>query len=221
LYSTSPNGIAGTWTPPQINPNQDGTYVFHPNVTVCAFDQTLQIAVIPPIDYTLAGGCSNGRYFLNAISNEEAFNLNNLTFHWYDFNGNDIGTNQPSVDVTTVVEAAEDPLVFPLTFGLIIEDEHGCSTSKNFTIDKIFCKIPKGISPNGDSDNEFFDLRGFDIKRLEIFNRYGVKVYSKDNYTVEWKGQTDSGKELPDATYYYYIEFETGQPKTGWVYLIR
>ena len=83
------------------------------------------------------------------------------------------------------------------------------------------CMIPKGISPNGDGKNDIFDLEGFDVKSLTIFNRYGMKVYHKKNYVKEWNGLTDKGKTLPDATYYYLIEFENGEKKTGWVYVIR
>ncbi len=59
------------------------------------------------------------------------------------------------------------------------------------------------------------------VKKLEVFNRYGIKVYSQSNYTNQWTGQSNSGEALPSATYYYVIEFESGTPKTGWIYLIR
>ncbi|MCB0443487.1 MAG: gliding motility-associated C-terminal domain-containing protein, partial [Flavobacterium sp.] len=41
------------------------------------------------------------------------------------------------------------------------------------------------------------------------------------NYTNQWYGQTDDGKELPSATYYYLIEFRSGESKTGWIYIMR
>lgn len=83
------------------------------------------------------------------------------------------------------------------------------------------CMIQKGISPNGDGKNDFFDLEGFDVKSLTIFNRYGMKVYHKDQYVKEWNGQTDKGRILPDAVYYYLIEFNNETKKTGWVYVIQ
>jgi gliding motility-associated-like protein len=60
-----------------------------------------------------------------------------------------------------------------------------------------------------------------DVKKLDVFNRYGIKVYEQSNYSDQWKGQTDNGQELPSATYYYVIEFNNGKSKTGWIYLIR
>jgi hypothetical protein len=88
----------------------------------------------------------------------------------------------------------------------------------------LYCNIQKGISPNPtpDGKNDFFDLINLDVQNLNIFNRYGVKVYSKAQYTNEWRGQTDSGSELPDGTYYYVIEFNNNsKTKTGWIYINR
>jgi gliding motility-associated-like protein len=59
-----------------------------------------------------------------------------------------------------------------------------------------------------------------DVRKLQIFDRYGIKVYGQMNYTDQWKGQSD-GDELPSATYYYVMEFNNSKSKTGWIYLIR
>jgi gliding motility-associated-like protein len=56
-------------------------------------------------------------------------------------------------------------------------------------------------------------------EKVEIFNRYGSKVYSKINYNNDWFGQSDSGSILPDGTYYYAIELFGGEIKTGWIYI--
>jgi gliding motility-associated-like protein len=85
----------------------------------------------------------------------------------------------------------------------------------------VSCDIPKGVSPNGDGLNDTWDLRGYNVKKVEIFNRYGTKVYSKTNYIDEWHGQSDNSNELPDGTYYYVVEFNDSPVKTGWVYLNR
>ena len=82
------------------------------------------------------------------------------------------------------------------------------------------CGIQKGISVNNDGLNDNFDLTGYNVKQLSIFNRYGLKVYSKSAYTNQWLGQSDSGDELPDGTYYYVIDFNNNQKaKTGWIYI--
>ncbi|RBP34906.1 gliding motility-associated-like protein [Oceanihabitans sediminis] len=82
-------------------------------------------------------------------------------------------------------------------------------------------EIPQGISPNGDGRNDTFDLTEFNVSRLEIFNRHGVKVYSRTNYTNQWYGQSDNGDELPVGTYFYVMEYDGNKTKTSWVYLNR
>lgn len=71
------------------------------------------------------------------------------------------------------------------------------------TADLIDCKIQKGISPNLDGLNDYFDLTDFKVLNLQIFNRFGKEVYSKSLYTNEWMGQDNSGEKLPDGTYFY------------------
>ena len=85
------------------------------------------------------------------------------------------------------------------------------------------CFIPEGISPGvspGLNDN--FDLSNFDVTKIEIFNRYGTLVYSKNNYTNEWEGQSNNGDELPVGTYFYTMTYDGGaKNQTGWVYINR
>ncbi|KGO78569.1 hypothetical protein Q763_17750, partial [Flavobacterium beibuense F44-8] len=81
--------------------------------------------------------------------------------------------------------------------------------------------IPKGISPNGDDKNDNFDLTGFNVRKISIFNRYGKEVFTQGAYTNEWYGQDKKGNELPTGTYYYSIELGNGDSKTGWVYINR
>src|SRR5690606_1551213 len=96
-----------------------------------------------------------------------------------------------------------------------------CSSVLVQSVESIACLIPRGISPNEDGMNDNFDLRGFGVTKLSIFNRYGKEVYSKTDYTNEWYGLDEHGKELPTGTYYYSLELNDGTSKTGWVYINR
>lgn len=217
LNSASPNGVLGTWSPNSIDNEQNGVYIFQPGTGICAEKQTLNISVSPQIDFHLIGGCNYGNYEVQAISDTNNFDLKTLTFEWQDPKGNKIGKNEPQLNVTNLVDSTTEIEVFPLTYSLKISDSNDCVYIKSIEIEKIFCDIPKGISPNNDGKNDFFDLRGLNVTHLQIFNRYGEKVFDQNDYTIEWKGQSNSGQILPDGVYFYNIENKKGEIKTGWV----
>jgi gliding motility-associated-like protein len=49
LAPTSPNGVSGTWSPATISNTTSGSYLFTPNATECATNQTLNVVVNPLI----------------------------------------------------------------------------------------------------------------------------------------------------------------------------
>ncbi|TDS57927.1 choice-of-anchor J domain-containing protein [Myroides indicus] len=92
-----------------------------------------------------------------------------------------------------------------------------CADENSFTIDYEDCPIPRGISPNNDGLNDVFDLTPHGVESLKIYSRWGTEVYAHgEGYTTQWHGQSKSGKQLPDGTYYYVIRAH-GKIRTGWV----
>ncbi len=91
--------------------------------------------------------------------------------------------------------------------------------------------VYNGISPDGNGQNDFFELRYIDVieaakeNRVIIFNRWGSKVFEMNNYnntTRIFSGLNQHGEELPAGTYFYKIEFASGKPmKTGYLTLKR
>ncbi|MFY0484124.1 gliding motility-associated C-terminal domain-containing protein, partial [Flavobacterium sp. PLA-1-15] len=75
--------------------------------------------------------------------------------------------------------------------------------------------------PDGNDKNDSFDLTGYNVREISIFNRYGTEVYSFKNYVDQWYGQTNAGDELPDGTYFYVFQTVEGEKKTGWIYINR
>jgi gliding motility-associated-like protein len=104
---------------------------------------------------------------------------------------------------------------------VVATNAQGCKNIGELRLEEGDCFIPRGISPNNDGLNDRFDLSGFNVEQLSIFNRYGAEVFSRTNYIDEWHGQSDSDNELPTGTYYYSIQTNTGEQKTGWVYINR
>ena len=87
--------------------------------------------------------------------------------------------------------------------------------------------VPEGFSPDGDNKNDFFVIKGLNGKscNLTVYNRWGNKVYSKDNYDNSWNGTpnvngTLGSQKLPQGTYYYILEFTNSDLKTMNGYVI-
>ena len=209
LDLASPNGVNGTWLPATIDNTADGSYLFTPSAGQCATGQTLNVAVTPPINLLIDGGCDNGTYVLTVSSDSTTFNVATATYQWVDSTGATIGTSD-SVAVSS-----------PGTYTCNVTND-GCISTTSDSPTSVTCTIQKGISPRGtgigDGKNDFLKLA---CKKLEIFNRYGMVVYSKNNYSNNWYGQSDSGSELPDGTYFYVVEQDNSPAQTGWIYINR
>jgi gliding motility-associated-like protein len=92
-------------------------------------------------------------------------------------------------------------------------------TDETFTTNT--CTVPQVITPNNDGYNDSFDLSAFDVSSLEVFNRNGIKVYSKNNYSNEFTGVSDKGDDLPTGTYFYVMRYQGDKVKSAWVYINR
>ena len=111
------------------------------------------------------------------------------------------------------------------TIYLFVSDRNGCNTTAEVDVyPDIECLIGSSIiSPNDDSRNESFTINGCDFKsiRLEVYNRWGQLVYSKNNYASgQWQGNDQdgtAGKQLSDGVYLYIMRANdsNGQPVIG------
>ena len=95
--------------------------------------------------------------------------------------------------------------------------------------------IPEAFSPNAsDPQNQTFRIFGEKISEeefeLQIYNRYGVIVYSTNSFAeanqVGWNGENQkTGAQEPAGVYYYTVrfQFETRLPvqQKGAFYLVK
>ncbi len=92
------------------------------------------------------------------------------------------------------------------TYSLTLTDQNGCNVYKSILLNEPYkLEMPSGFSPNEDNSNDFFVVRGIEAypeNELLIFNRWGNLVYQESNYENEWKGENNSGEELPESTYF-------------------
>jgi gliding motility-associated-like protein len=170
----------------------------------CLDSSTIQVVVNQLPTITIQAGCNGTDFEAKAITQPTS----GVTYEWYDGSSTLVGTS-PSITITQQGSYT------------VVVKNNGCENQATYNVTNVYCDIPRGISPNGDNLNDYFDLSNLNVSKLQIFNRYGVEVYSENNYKKEWNGKTNSGQELPDATYYYLVKFENGKSKSGWVYINR
>jgi gliding motility-associated-like protein len=177
--------------------------------------------IFPDFDFTIEQYCDQGSFIMEIVPVNSSFSISNSTIVWQLDNTITIGNNY-QVNLTSYLNFTPVVEELPLNISVVITANNGCSKTSSLSIEQTYCGIQKGISINNDGMNDFFDLTLLGVKKLEIFNRYGIKVFQKNDYTNEWIGQSDKGEKLPDGTYYYLIEFKNNSiPKSGWIYLIR
>jgi gliding motility-associated-like protein len=201
LPTISNNAISGSWSP-ALNNSTTTTYTFTPALGQCSSNASLTINVTPFPEFSIKEGCDGTDFVLSATG----IGTTNASYIWFDNLHQNIGTAS-SIIITN-----------PGNYSLELSN-NGCSEEKPIAVTNISCTVPKGISPNGDGDNDTFDLSNLNVQQLQIFNRHGLEVYSKSNYSNEWVGKSNSGAELPDGTYYFLVHFSGGKTNTGWVYI--
>jgi gliding motility-associated-like protein len=84
--------------------------------------------------------------------------------------------------------------------------------------------IPNTFTPNGDGINDTWELKNvesFPNCTVDIYSRYGERLFSSVGYPVPWNGK-HKGVPLPAGTYYYIIDTKQGNKVlSGSVTIIR
>ncbi|TSD67227.1 PKD domain-containing protein [Inquilinus sp. KBS0705] len=140
---------------------------------------------------------------------------NGLAYKWLPSNGLDHD------DVLNPVVKATDDTNYKLT----VTSAEGCTA-----FDEIFVKVLKtpivvnAFTPNGDGINDTWTIKNIETypgNTVDIYNRYGEKVYSSVGYAVAWDGKYH-GVYVPAGAYYYIINPKNGRkPISGNVTVIR
>ena len=135
-------------------------------------------------------------------------------------------TNTATDSDTTVTETT-NPTTTPTTPA----ESNPLEESVRFEIEvRERLEIPTAFSPDNDGMNDGWVIEGLDAypnNRLEIWNRWGLKVYESVNYQNNWIGENTIGFRigneniLPEGTYFYKLIVEEKVVFQGYIYLKR
>ncbi|MBK7850667.1 MAG: gliding motility-associated C-terminal domain-containing protein [Bacteroidetes bacterium] len=121
----------------------------------------------------------------------------------------------PANDTTDVraLQPGQTVFVWQVTNGT-------CSASDTVSVDydnQCDLDLPTGFSPNDDTYNDGYEIRGIEgypLNTFRVFNRWGNEVYTKENYVnTDWKGQNNSGEDLPEGTYFVILTIKNSDIK--------
>lgn len=98
----------------------------------------------------------------------------------------------------------------------------------NLEIENCPPQIPEGFSPNNDTKNDWFNIKGlyniFALHTLKVYNRLGTLIFEGNN-DRPWLGKSNrginQGQLVPVGTYYYVLNLNDNnfEPIIGWVYI--
>ncbi|WP_242675061.1 PKD domain-containing protein [Niastella populi] len=143
-------------------------------------------------------------------------NDNNLVFKWAP------GGELSNPNILNPSYRATHDQSFKLT---ATDGTSNCTASDTLSV-KILrpVRVPNAFSPNGDGINDSWvitNLTDYQGNVVEVFNRYGQKVFYSNGYATPWDGRTH-GNPLPVGVYYYIIDLKNGFGKiTGSVTILK
>ncbi len=92
--------------------------------------------------------------------------------------------------------------------------------------------LPNAFTPNGDNSNDTYKPivnRFVEEIDMEVFNRWGQKVFTTTDPDINWDGHNSNGSKLSDGTYYYKCKvfekrvtgiIEQSEPLSGYIQII-
>ena len=166
---------------------------------------------------------STGIWNIGDLSNGSSVNLNITTV---------ISMTEPYTNIAEIITSDSFDPDSTVNNNDATEDDLA-----SVSLDPVGLLIPEGFSPNGDTINDTFEIPGlgylFPNFKMEIFNRFGNKVFDYDNENrtePQWWDGFSSGRltvggnnPVPTGTYYYVLYFNQDNldPLTDWIYLNR
>ncbi|MFP4664368.1 MAG: gliding motility-associated C-terminal domain-containing protein, partial [Bacteroidales bacterium] len=120
--------------------------------------------------------------------------------------------------------------LFQGNYTIEVIDNNGCSYLEDNIIlqdnPEDCIRIPNAITPNDDGVNDTWIIENLDLfpsAKVEVYNRWGQKVYQGSPFDEPWNGTSLNGAALPTGSYIYTIvlEGDTGKTYNGIVTIVK
>jgi gliding motility-associated-like protein len=140
--------------------------------------------------------------------------LTGFQYAWSENNNAISGTGE-KITVTPDPKFPNDTDPANVTYKVVVTSPNGCSRTVEitFVITQPVVRYPNTFTPNGDQVNDVFKLVTLSgvtkVELMEIYNRWGQKVYESNDPNAVWDGKID-GTEAPSDVYVYNIKWRDG-----------
>jgi gliding motility-associated-like protein len=140
---------------------------------------------------------------------------NALAYKWYPSAG---------LDHDDVLNPVASPTE-STTYKLIVTSATNCTAMDEVNVNVLKkLVVPNTFTPNGDGYNDVWEIKylsAYPNNTVDVYNRYGEKLYSSVGYSIPWDGKY-KGADVPPGTYYYIINPKNGRKViSGSVTIIR
>jgi gliding motility-associated-like protein len=170
--------------------------------------KTLNDTGIYWVDYTFTNFCVSRDSFMYTTNPIPIINLGDDTtfcsghLQFYAFNINstyiwDDGETTPSITATK-----------PGTYWVKVTNQYSCINSDTLVVhpklNTFNFVLPNIVTPNNDGINDFIDFGKYQFSslQLEIYNRWGTKVFESEDQSCIWKPTCE------DGTYFYTTQYK-------------
>ncbi|SDD93470.1 gliding motility-associated C-terminal domain-containing protein [Mucilaginibacter pineti] len=213
VFSGAGVSAGGVFTPAAAGAGTFNIQYIYTSQNACADTVLIPITVYPSPTVT----AGNDVLILEGshITLKPTVSGHNLTYKWVPSTG---------LDHDDVLNPVATPTE-TTPYKLIVTSAEGCSASADVTVNVLKnLQIPNTFTPNGDGRNDVWEIKylaTYPGNTVDIFNRYGQKLFSSIGYNVPWDG-TYKGSAVPPGTYYYIIDPKNGRKViSGNVTIIR
>ncbi|MBX2905665.1 MAG: gliding motility-associated C-terminal domain-containing protein [Taibaiella sp.] len=100
----------------------------------------------------------------------------------------------------------------PGSYAVEITDANSCQAKLSADVIEGPCDevvVQTGLTPNGDGANDVWKITGlqnYPDNLVQLFDKWGDKVFEQKGYDGAWDGRGRNGAYLPDGTYFYIIK---------------